>query len=86
MMSESTTELMVSELVVDVPRSTLPLTVKDPLLAMLPVEDATEKLTVVPDLTEKLLSIFVIPFISVSPATVRPPPSVVLPLFTFKYQ
>ena len=44
MMSESTTELMVSESVVDVPRSTLPLTVKDPLLAMLPVADATEKL------------------------------------------
>ena len=45
--------------------------------------DATVNLSVVPDLTAKFASTSTVPLNSDVPETVRLPPSVVLPLFTF---
>ena len=83
-MSESTCAVIVMVSVVAVPRSVLPLTVRLPLVLMLPVLDATVNLSVVPDLTAKFASTFIALLNSDVPVTVKLPPSVVAPLFTFK--
>ena len=55
-----------------------PATTRVPSVAILPVEDATVILSVVPDLTAKFASTSKVPFISVLLATVSVPPRVVL--------